>query len=261
MRLDGLNGQEHEVVDEANLLLDERFGVADAGEQAVVSRGGEGPLADIFFRNEEPATGGLIGVLRPIGEQGLKALVNEWSDVDDEGRADVGVERGVEDLVGAVRRARDVELRQTAGEAGLVAESGCRVVVGVAALPVRKDDDAWPKTSEDSGDLQTVGLGVFDIAVRKVERLAMRNVENACGCLGFGASFVRGTPGAGLALGEVEDAGAPPAGVHGKQRAAAGLLDVVTVCGDSENVNHGKLSVAGYRFASYVATSCDCYCI
>ena len=47
--LNALDGQHHEVADERDLFLHERFGVADAGEGAVVAGFGEGALADFFF--------------------------------------------------------------------------------------------------------------------------------------------------------------------------------------------------------------------
>ena len=49
--------------------------------------------------------------------------------------------------------------------------------------------------------------------------------------------IVGGASGAGLALREVEDAGAPARALHGEEGAAAGLLDVVAMCGDGEDVD------------------------
>ena len=61
--LNGLNGEKHEVFDEADFLLDEGLSVTNACEQAVVPRCGEGALADVVLGNEEESAGGLIGVL------------------------------------------------------------------------------------------------------------------------------------------------------------------------------------------------------
>ncbi len=108
------------------------------------------------------------------------------------------------------------DLGEAADEAGFVAQCGRGVVIGVTALPVRKDDDAGTQATEDCGDLEAVLVGVLDVAIRQVERLAVGNVEDAgCGC-----SF-RGTVGgsaacAGLALRQIEDTGAPAASVHGE---------------------------------------------
>ena len=87
-------------------------------------------------------------------------------------------------------------------------------MVGVAALPVGKDDDAGAQTAEDGGDLETVLEGVLDVAVGEVEGFAVRYVEDACGIVGFGVALGGGATGAGLAVCEIEDAGAPAAGLH-----------------------------------------------
>src|SRR6185437_2204003 len=68
-RLNALHGKHHEVVNERDLFLHEGFGVADAGEQAEMTRGREGALADVIFRDEEATACLLIAVLGAIGEQ------------------------------------------------------------------------------------------------------------------------------------------------------------------------------------------------
>ena len=237
--LDGLDGKVHEVADEGHLFLDEGLGVADAGEQTVVPGGGEGALADVGLGDKETAAAGLIGVLGAIGEERLEAGLDVGRDVDHKGRADIGVERGVEDLVGAVGRvaAWEGEAGETTAEAGLVAERGGGVVIGVTALPIGEDDDARAEASEDGGDLEAVALGVFDVAVGEVEGFAMADVEDAGGVVRFPFALVGGAAGAGLAAGEVEDAGGPAEVVHGEEGAAAGLFDVVTVRGDGKEVD------------------------
>jgi len=45
-----------------------------------------------------------------------------------------------------------------------------------------------------------------------------------------------GAAGAGLALGEIEDAGRPATGVHGQESAAAGLFDIVAMGCDGKDV-------------------------
>src|SRR6185437_2968151 len=104
---------------------------------------------DIVFAYEEGVACGLGCVLRTVGRQGLVALLDVWSDVDDEGGAHVGVERGIDNLVGAVGSEglgafgrRDFYLRQAADEAGFVAEGGGGVVIGMTTLPIGQDDDA-----------------------------------------------------------------------------------------------------------------------
>ncbi len=63
----------------------------------------EGSFANLLFRDKEAAALRLGGILRTIREQRLQTLLYEWRDVDDEGRPYIGVEAGVENLVGAMR--------------------------------------------------------------------------------------------------------------------------------------------------------------
>jgi hypothetical protein len=237
-----LDWEEHEVFGQAYLFLYEGLGVADAGEEAVVARGGKGSLADVFFGDEEASALRLGGVLGAVGEEGLETLLYEWRDIDDEGGTDVGVEGGIEDLEGAVRWvcAGRFDFCETADEAGFVAEGGGGVVVGVAALPVGKNDDAGTQATKDGGQLEAIFEGVLDVAVGEVEGFAVGDVEDAGGGVGFGFAIGGGAAGAGLALSEIEDAGAPASGVHAKESTAAGLLDVVAVGGYGEDVDCGS---------------------
>ena len=73
----------------------------------------------------------------------------------------------------------------------------------------------------------------------------MGYVEDAGGGVGFGFAVGGGASGAGFALGEIEDAGAPAAGLHGEESAAAGLFDVVAVGGDGEDVDCGGRGEGG----------------
>jgi hypothetical protein len=102
-------------------------------------------------------------------------------------------------------------------------------------LPVGKNDHAWTKAAEDCGDFEAVGQGIFDVAVEKIEGLAVGDVEDAGGFGGFGCAVGRCASGAGFSLGEIEDGGGVAAGLHGQEGAAAGLFDVVAVGGDGEN--------------------------
>ena len=63
MKLYRLHWEVHEIFREADLFLDERFSVADPGEQAIVARGGKGAFADLFFGDEEVGALGLSAVL------------------------------------------------------------------------------------------------------------------------------------------------------------------------------------------------------
>jgi hypothetical protein len=237
--LDALDGEGHEVGDGGYFALDEGFGIADAGQQTVVAGCGERALADVVFGDEEAGSGGLGSVLGAVGEQGLQPGLDVGADVDDESGADVGVERGVEDLVGAVGGAVlgvELEAGEARGEAGFVAQGGGGVVVGMAALPVGEDHDAGAEAAQDSGDLEAIFLGVLDVAVGEVEGFAMGDAEDGGGVGGFGSALGGGATGSGLSAGEIEDAGAPAEGLLDQKGAAAGLLDVIAMCGDGKDI-------------------------
>ncbi len=129
-----------------------------------------------------------------------------------------------------------LELRQAGEEARLVAQDRSRVVVGMAALPVRKDDHLRPGLADRARDLQAVLPGVLHAAVRDVERAAPPDAQDARRLFRLARTVLGSAARAQLALGEVEDAGAMAALRHLEQGAAAGLLHVVTVSGDGEDV-------------------------
>ena len=201
---------------------------------------GEHAFADVLFRDEQGRAGGLSTVLRSIGEQGLLARLDVWGDVDDEGRANVGVERSVEDFERTVRCAvlwRDIGAGEACEEAGFIAECGGGVVVGMAALPIGEDDDAGTQTAEHCGDFESVLEGVLNIRVGQVEGFAVRDFQDASGFGGLGGAFLGGASGTSFALGEVEDAGAGAERLLHEEGAAAGLLHVVTMGGYREDVD------------------------
>jgi hypothetical protein len=161
---------------------------------------------------------------------------------------DVGVEAGVNDLEGAVRfrgpdgqrqvhgglgsSIKGVDLFEAGEETGVIAKRGADGVVGVAGLPVGKDDDARAEMADDARDSDAVVEGVFDGAVGQGECLAPADAEDAGGFIGFAGAVFGSTPGAGFALGEVEDGGAEAAGGGAEHGSAAGLLGVVSVSCD-----------------------------
>ena len=67
----------------------------------------------------------------------------------------------------------------------------------------------------------------------------MDDAEDAGGFGGLGGALGGCAAGAGLALGEVEDAGSPAERLLDEEGSAAGLLDVVAVGCDGENVDGG----------------------
>ena len=108
-----------------------------------------------------------------------------------------------------VLRGRGVaEAAQSGEEAGLVAQRGAGVVVGMAALPVGQNHHARALLANDARNLDAVGVGVFDPAIGDVERFAPRDLQNARRVGGFAGAAFGGTTRAQFALREIEDAGA-----------------------------------------------------
>ena len=237
--LNGLHGEQCQVVDEAGFLLHEWFTVADAGEQAVMARLGEGALANFFFWDEERAAGRLVGILRLVGHQRCVALLDKGRDVDDEGGAHIGVETGVDDFEGTMRRRGCFHFGQAGEEAGFITERGDDGVIGVAGLPVGENDYAGAEKAENADDLETVGEGILDSAIWQVERLTPGDAENAGSFGGFTGAVICSASGSRFPLGEVEDGGAEVARGHAQQGSSAGLFHVVAMCGDGEYVDGG----------------------
>ena len=237
--LNGLNRKKYQVINQADFFLNEGLCIANASEQAIVTGSREGSFANLFFGDEEACAFRLGAVLRAIGQQGLQALLGKGCDVDHKAGAHIGIEAGVENLEGSMGRVRlawGYHFGKAADEAGFVAQRGGGVVVGMPALPVRKNDDAGTQTAQDGGQLQTIDQRIFDVAVSQVERFAMGIIEDSGGGVGLALAVGGGAAGAGLSLGEIEDAGRPATGVHGQKSAAAGLFDVVAMGCDGKNI-------------------------
>ena len=208
-----------------------------------MARRGEHALANVVFGDEEGGAGALPAVLRTVGQKCLLASLDVVGDIDDKGGANVGVERGVQDLkrtMGCAVLGWEIQTGQPGSEAGLVAEGGGGVVVRVATLPVGENDDPWAQTTEDGRDLQPISKGVFHVAVGQVERLAMVHAQETGGGIRFGGALGCGTAGATFAPRQVEDAGTPAQGMLHQQSSAAGLFHVVAMRGDGEDVDGGE---------------------
>src|SRR5882724_5193638 len=108
-------------------------------------------------------------------------------------------------------------------------------------LPVRQDQYFRTLLPDHARDLQSVLPGVLDAAIGNIERVPPRNFQDPSG-FGRLACAVSGCAARShFALSEIEDTGAIAAGCHLEQSSAAGLLDIVTMCGKSEDVErfHG----------------------
>ena len=70
--------------------------------------------------HKETSTGRLIGILRAIGEQCAKTLIDERGDVDHKTRPNIRIKAGIDDLEGPERRFASVSLRQAGKKASLI---------------------------------------------------------------------------------------------------------------------------------------------
>jgi hypothetical protein len=109
-------------------------------------------------------------------------------------------------------------------------------VIRMAAFPVGKNQHARTLLAEDADDLQPVLPGVFDAAVRYVECLPPCDFQNSRRLGRLARAIFGRAAGAHFALREVENAGAVAALGHLEQRAAAGLLYIIAMRGEGENV-------------------------
>src|SRR5208337_4427090 len=114
-------------------------------------------------------------------------------------------------------------------------------MIGMAALPVGKNDYARALLANDAGDLDAVGVGVLDAAIGNVEGFAPCDLQNTRCFGGFGGAALGGAARSQFALREVENAGARALTRHLQQRAATGLLHVVAMGGDGEHVEGGRV--------------------
>ena len=110
-------------------------------------------------------------------------------------------------------------------------------MIRMACLPIGKDDDSRPLLPQHSHNLQAILPGVFDTPVGNVQGVPPTDIENL-GCFsGLAFSIFGGASGAHLATREIENAGTAAALGHFKQSTAAGLLHVVAVSSNGQNVN------------------------
>ena len=188
-------------------------------------------------------------------------LLDKRRDVDDEAGAHVGVETGVDDFERPMRiptpgsrnrflgtpdfRPR-VDFFEAREETGVVTQCPCDGVIGMASLPVGKNDDARAKPAEDADHGDAILKRVLNGAVGQGERLPPSHAQNARGFFGLAGALLGRAAGSGFALGEIENGSAQAARRHAQQCAAAGLLHVVAMRGDSQDVGAEVDGVNGH---------------
>jgi hypothetical protein len=114
-------------------------------------------------------------------------------------------------------------------------------VIRVPRLPVGQNDHPRPQPAQHGDDLQPVLPGIFDAAVGQIERLAPADLEDAGGGRRLLCPLPGRAPRAGLAAGQVEDPGLEAEGAHLQQGAAAGLLHIIAMGGDGQDVDEARL--------------------
>src|SRR5207248_1402428 len=117
-----------------------------------------------------------------------------------------------------------------------VAHNGAGVVVRMSAFPIRKDDHARPLLTDNARDLQAVLPGVFHAAVGDIEGIPPAGFEYLRRHFSFIFAVDCAATSSQLTLRQVEDAGALALLRSFEERAAAGLLNVVAMSGDCENI-------------------------
>ena len=108
------------------------------------------------------------------------------------------------------------------------------------SLPVRQNHHARPRLADHARYFQPVLPGVFDAAVGNIERPPPARAENSRRVRRLARAIFGGAARAHFALRQIENAGALAALGHLQQRAAAGLLHVVAVRGNGQNVEGSR---------------------
>src|SRR4051794_24147400 len=103
-------------------------------------------------------------------------------------------------------------------------------------LPIGQNHDAWARLPNHRSNLQPVIPGVLDATVRNVQRPPPADAKNVCGIISLAFPIFSAAPRTHFAAREIKDACPLPAFRSLEQRAAAGLLHIVAVRGNSEDI-------------------------
>src|ERR1700730_1718826 len=112
----------------------------------------------------------------------------------------------------------------------------------MAALPVGKNHDAWPRLANHPRNFEPVLPGVLDVPVRDVKRMPPACAQDLrrVGC--FTRSVFACTAGTHLSLGEVKNPRALATLRHLQQRATTRLLYVIAVRSNRQNIEGRRSS-------------------
>src|SRR5271166_1362115 len=106
----------------------------------------------------------------------------------------------------------------------------------MASLPVRQNHYARASLADHARNFQAIFPGIFDAAIGNIECAAPPYAKNRRCIRGFLRPILSCAAGTHFTLRQIEDAGALAALRGFQQRPAAGLLYVITVRGDGQDV-------------------------
>src|ERR1035441_2582756 len=161
-----------DVFDLHGFLDDEGLAVLDADEVAVEAGDGAEAFANLLLVGKQGAALDGFAVLRGVAQQGRHATLELGADIYYKRGLYFGIDAGIEDLERAVGLGGFVELAESGEETGLETDFASAVVVGVARLPIRQDDDARFELANFDGQGHAGGEGVFQAGVGEVEVIA-----------------------------------------------------------------------------------------
>jgi hypothetical protein len=149
----------------------------------------------------------------------------------------LGIQAGVENFEGAMRRRIGFHLGKTRDKTGFVAERRNDGVVRMACLPVGQNHDAGLRLPQHRGDFQPVLPGVFQSSIGKIESMPPGSAQKSRSLLSFGCTFGGGAASSRFALGQIENGGTQPNGRRLQQGSPACLLHIITMRGNCEDVD------------------------
>src|SRR6266849_3332436 len=124
----------------------------------------------------------------------------------------------------------------------------------MATLPIGKDQNSGTLLANHACDLQPVFPGVLHASVRNIQRIAEACLQDTGSIRSFASAIVRAASGAHFAVGKIKDSGEKTALSHFEQRAAAGLLHVITMSGQSEDVQRWSAQSASPSMVTFSRT-------
>src|SRR2546423_8049595 len=108
------------------------------------------------------------------------------------------------------------------------------------SFPVRKNHYTWPSFADDGGNFQPVLPSVLDPAIGDIKRPPPPHAKNSRGVCRLVRAIFGGASRTHFALRQIENSRPLSALRHLQQRAAAGLLYIVAVCGNCQYIERRR---------------------